>query len=222
MVMGAITHSGRNDCSGEWNGPDNGTYENRVAEYKARYCKNDAWETWMLANKARYAGAFTASKALPGTITISFRYETTPISYSPPWASETEHMNVFTTMAQGTYPNYNFNIVFNGNTTTSYANIIAGTAGTISYAYGKNVYLYYETIFNHEFAHIMKLPHHYDTAGETGTGKHMPPGETQCIMDRSSLLLCSGCRTAIGVPLDIFDTSAMDTAMSDILSRYPY
>jgi len=224
--MGAITRGGKNACTGEWNGPDSfapgASYEDRVAEFKVRYCKSDAWEAWMMSNKARYSGAFTASKGLPSTVTISFRYETTPINYSPPWTSEAEHMSVFTTMARGTYPNYNFNFVFNGNTSTSFANIIAGTADTISYAYGKNVYLYYETIFNHEFAHVMNLPHHYDTVAETGTGKHMPPGETECIMDRNSLLLCSACRTAIAVPLDISDTGPMDAAMNDILSRYPY
>lgn len=222
LFMGAVTHAGKNNCPGTWDGPDTGTYEGRVAEFKARYCKSDDWEAWMIANKGRYAGAFAASNALPGTITVSFRYETTPINYTPPWTSESEHMSVFTTMAKGTFPNYNFNIVFNGNTTSSYANIIAGTAGTTSYTYGKNVYLYYETIFNHEFAHVIQLPHHYDTVGEIGDGKHMPPGETQCIMDRSSSLLCSACRTAIGVPLNISNTTAMDAAIDDILSRYPY
>jgi hypothetical protein len=226
MFLSAISQVGKNDCNGVLNEADTlgaaGTYEGRVADFKARYCKSDTWETWMIANKARYASAFAASQELPSTITISFRYETTPINYSPAWASEAAHMNVFTTMAQGTYPGYNFNIVFNGNTSTSYANIIAGIAGTTSYSYYKNVYLYYETIFNHEFAHTMKLPHHYDSIGDVGNGMHMPPGETQCIMDRNLTLLCSACRTAIGVPLDVFNTSAMDAAMSDILSRYPY
>jgi hypothetical protein len=225
MFMGAISQAGKNGCNGVLSDADintAGTYEGQVVEFKARYCKSDEWETWMLANKARYARAFAAGQTLPGTITISFRYETTPINYSPAWTSETEHMNVFTTMAQGTYPGYNFNIVFNGNTVTSYANIIAGTAGTTSYSYGKDVYLYYETIFNHEFAHTMQLLHHYDTMGDVGNGMHMPPGETQCIMDRTSTLLCSACRTAIGVPLDVSSTSAMDAAMNDILSRYPY
>jgi hypothetical protein len=222
MVMGAIARGSRNICPGVWNGPDTGTYESRVAKFKAYYCKSDAWEAWMLANKARYASAFAASKALPGNITISFRYETASINYSPPWASEAEHMSIFTTMANGTYPNYHFNFVFNGNTSTSYANIIAGTANTTSYVLGRNVYLYYETIFNHEFAHVMQLPHHYDSVAEVGLGRHMPPGESQCIMDRSSSLLCSACRTALNIPLDISDTTAMDAAVADILSRYPY
>lgn len=197
-------------------------FQARIANYKATYGKSDEWEDWMIANGARYEAAFAASSAKPATITISFKYETSPINYNPAWADETEHMNVFATMAEGAYPGYNFNFVYEGNTNTSYANIIAGTAGTTSYAFGKNVYLYYETIFNHEFGHIMKLPHHYDSVGEIGFGNHMPPGDTKCIMDRNSTTFCSACRTALGIPLDITDTTDMDAAMSDILSRYPY
>ena len=199
-----------------------GPYEAHIANYKATYGKSDAWEDWMVANKARYEATFVASSAKPATIDISFRYETAPIAYNPAWASEAEHMSAFTTMAQGAYPGYNFNFVFNGNTSTSYANVIAGIAAQPSYASGKNVYLYYETIFNHEFGHVMKLLHHYDTAPEIATGKHMPPGDTICIMDQSSTMFCSACRTALGVPLDITDTTAMDNAMADILGRYPY
>lgn len=226
MFMGALSQGCKNGCNDVLNEADTvdaaGTYEGRVADFKARYGKNDEWEIWMIANKVRYESAFVVSKELPGTISISFRYETTAINYSPAWASEAEHMNVFTTMAEGTYPGYSFEIVFNGDTSTSYANVIAGTAGTTSYSYGKDIYLYYETIFNHEFAHTMKLLHHYDSMDDVGNGLHMPPGETQCIMDRTSALLCSACRTAIGLPLDVSSTDAMDAAMNDILSRYPY
>ena len=197
-------------------------YNNRIADYKATYGMSDAWESWMQANASRYTAAFAASSSKPAILDISFRYETTPINYNPAWVSEAEHMNVFTTMAQGAYPGYNFNFEFLGNTTTSYANIIAGTAGTTSYSLGKNVYLYFETIFNHEFGHTMNLLHHYDLTSQIGNGMHMPPGETQCIMDRNSTLFCSACRTSLGIPLDIFDTTAMDAAMTNILSRYPY
>ncbi len=224
MFLGTITQGSKicNGTSSNVGNQDNdGTYEGRVAEFKARYCKSDEWENWMLANKTRYGKAFAASKNLPSIITISFRYETSPINYSPAWSSEAEHLSVFKTMAQGTYPNYNFKFILNGNTSSSYANIIAGTAGTTSYTYGRNIYLYYETIFNHEFSHVMKLPHHYDSTGDIGNGKHMPPGVAQCIMDRNSSLLCSACRTALGIPLDLDDTSAMDAALNDILSRYP-
>jgi predicted Zn-dependent protease len=212
-------------CGGGGGGSSSGVsaaFEERIANYKAEYGKSDEWEDWMIANRARYEAAFAASAAKPDTITISFRYETTPINYNPPWIDEAEHMSVLATMAEGAYPGYNFNFVFEGNTNTSYANVIAGIAVNNSYSLGKDVYLYYETIFNHEFGHTMHLPHHYDSIDDMGNGLHMPPGDTKCIMDRTSTTYCSACRTALGIPLDITDTTDMDAAMSDILNRYPY
>ena len=221
LALAVACNGGGGSSSGSSSGVS-GTYAARVANYKAKYGKSDEWEDWMIANNTRYEATFSASSAKPATITISFRYETMPINYVPAWASEAQHMSVFTTMAQGAYPGYNFNIVFGGDTSSSYANIIAGLAINTSYTSGKNVYLYYETIFNHEFGHIMKLPHHYDSVGQIGDGLHMPPGDTQCIMDRTSTMYCSACRTALGIPLDITDTTDMDNAMADIIGRYPY
>ena len=176
----------------------------------------------MLENQSRYLAAFLTSNARPSNVTISFRYDTAAIAYAPPWPNESTHMSALTTMAEGAYPGYDFDFLFNGNTTTSYANIIAGIPTNLSYADGKNVYLYYETIFNHEFGHVMNLPHHYDSVATIGDGQHMPPGDTVCIMDRTSSMYCSACRTALGLPLDVNDTTAMDNAIADILGRYPY
>lgn len=198
------------------------SYEGQVATYKATYGKSDEWENWMLENRGRYESAFSASSTRPGTLTLSFRYDTTPINYSPAWTNEAEHMSALASLAEAAYPGYNFNIVFEGSTGSSYANIIAGIPTNASYAFGNNVYLYYETIFNHEFAHVMNIPHHYDSTGDIGDGQHMPPGETKCIMDRNSLTFCSACKTALGIPLNTSSASAIDAAMSNILSRYPY
>ncbi len=221
LLMLLVSACGGSGGSGA-SGGSNAAFVARIADYKATYAKDDAWEDWMLANMARYEQTFAASVSKPDIITISFRYETNPIGYDPAWVNEAEHMDVLTTMAQGAYVGYTFNIVFEGDPATSYANIIAGIAINFSYAFGKDVYLYYETIFNHEFGHVMELPHHYDTADQIGDGLHMPPGDTTCIMDRTSTMYCSACRTALGIALDVFDTTDMDAAMADILSRYPY
>ena len=198
------------------------TYETQVSNYKAKYGKNTAWADWMITNKARYSLVFDAARTKPSTLTVSFKYAPAPIAYNPPWDSEEQHMATFKIMAEGAYTGYNFNFAFNGDTSTSYANIIAGIPDNASYAWGKNVYLYYETIFNHEFGHVMKLLHHYDTLAEMGERKYMPPGDTLCIMDRSGSLYCSACRTALGIPLDVGDSTDSDTALLDILDRYPY
>ncbi len=213
MDSGIWSRLGRSTCE---------TYEDQVADFKVKYSKSNEWASWMITNKGRYGTAFEAAKARPGVVTVSFQYETTPISYSPPWASENQHMDTIATMVEGIYPSYLFRVEFNGDTSSSYANITAGTAGTTSYASGKNVYLYYETIFHHEFGHVMRIRHHYDTIEYLGKGTHMPPGETQCLMDRTFKLFCSACRTALGIPLDITDTTVFDQAASDIIGRYPY
>src|SRR4030095_7280832 len=106
-------------------------------------------------------------------------------AYDPPWSSEAEHMAALETYMELAFPGYNFLFQFNGNTTSSYANVIAGIPTNASQQSGKNVSLYYETIINHEFAHVMAVMHHYDTDAQSGDGQHMPPGETQCIMDRN-------------------------------------
>ncbi len=71
-----------------------------------------------------------------------------------------------------------------------------------------------EGIFNHEFGHTMKLQHHYDD--DTLETIFMPPGETKCILDRNSYMWCSGCRTALGIPLDIDNAAAVADAMGKI------
>ena len=168
----ACSGGGGNSVSGP-SGVSGTTFEGRIANYKAAYGKSDEWENWMLANKGRYEAAFFASSAKPATMTISFQYETTPINYNPAWSSEAKHMNVLATMAEGAYPGYNFNFVFEDKAVSSYANVIAGIATNNSFASGKTVFLYYETIFNHEFGHTMNILHHYDSTGDIGKGKHM-------------------------------------------------
>jgi len=199
-----------------------GAFEDQVESFMIEFDKSEEWQAWMNANKSRYWITFNTSSTKPETLTISYRYDSAPIAYLPAWTDEQEHMDVFATFAQGAFVGYNFNFVFGGNTNSSYANVITGIPTNLSYSYGKDVYLYYETIFNHEFGHTMGLPHHYDSSATTGDGQHMPPGESKCIMDRNSKLFCSACRTALGVPLDVTDTTELDAAMADIASRYPY
>ncbi len=193
-----------------------------VQAYRFQYSKSSAWETWMLANRSRYINAFEKARDKPSTLDIAFRYDTTPIAYNPPWINETEHMNALETIAELCYSGYNFEFIYNGDTAASYANVIAGLPTNLSHASGKNVYLYYETIFNHEFAHVMGIPHHYDNNDEVGDGNHMPPGEFGCLMDRTRRQFCSACRTALRIPLDIDNEAAIGTAMGEISDRYPY
>lgn len=197
-------------------------YEWHVHDWRERYGKSAEWEQWMRDNRDRYIHAFNNARSAPDTLVIAFRYDTAPVAYNPPWTSETEHMGVLEAISEGCYIGYEFDFVFNGDTTTSYCNAIAGIPTNHSRAEGKTVYLYYEGIFIHEFGHVIGLPHHYDTDPEYGRGMHMPPGETLCLMDRRGNQLCSACRTALYIPLNVDNSAAVEAAIRNINSRYPY
>lgn len=197
-------------------------YEVQVKSFRARYGKSIEWERWMLDNRGRYEAAFLKAKEAPCTRNIAFRYDTDPIVYEPPWVNEDQHMAALKAISDLAYPGYDFRFLFDGDTDYSYANAIAGIPTNESFASGKDVYLYYETIFIHEFAHILCIPHHYDTIAEMGMRRHMPPGESECLMDRGTNQFCSACRTALNIPLDVNTEEALDAAIAEIWRRYPY
>jgi len=222
----AINGNGESDLSG-WACADgtvgsSETYESRVSNYRQLYGKTQEWEDWMLANQGRYNTAFERSRDLPAILPIAVRYETTPIAYNPPWANEDEHMLALEALAEPAYPGYDFDFIFNGDIGSAYANAVLGIASNTSYASGNTVYLYYETIFNHEFGHVMGVHHHYTSTNTVGQGENFPPGESGCIMDRNSNQWCSACRTALGLPLDVDNGAEITDAAHDIIIRYPY
>jgi hypothetical protein len=186
------------------------------------YGKDGAWEQFMLANRNRYQRAFELAASRPKVLVMAFRYFSVPIAYDPPWTSEAEHMQALETLAELTYVGYDFKFNFNGNTSTSYVNVIAGIQENASHALGKDIFLFYETIFDHEFGHVMGVLHHYDTVADIGTGQHMPPGENKCLMDRNTNQYCSACRTALFIPLNVDNAAGIDAAIDVILSRYPF
>lgn len=197
-------------------------WDAHVHAYRLGYGKSSVWETWMLANRSRYINAFEKTRDKPSPLNIAFRYDSTPIAYNPPWINETEHMNALETMAELCYPGFNIEFIYNGDPIASYANAVAGIPTNSSHASGKSVYLHYETIFDHEFAHVLGIAHHYDNDDETGDGNHMPPGEFGCLMDRNRSQFCSACRTALHIPLDVDNAVALDVAIGEIRDRYPY
>jgi len=196
-------------------------YERHVKAYREQYGKTAEWEQWMLDNRDRYEIAFNKAREKPEIFNISFHYDTDPIAYNPPWANETEHMTALEAHAEAAYPGYDFRFIFNGDTNTSYANVIAGIPTNNSRA-TDNIYLYYETIFNHEFGHVLAVFHHYDTIEEIGQGNHMPPGESTCLLDRTTSQYCSACRTALHLTLDVDNSILLRATVEEIKSRYPY
>ncbi len=193
-------------------------YSVQMRSFRARYNKTTRWETWMLANRRRYEPVFQAAHALPCPVSVAVSYQT-PLAYNPPWSSESEHMTLLEQMTDPIFPGYQFDFRFRVDPGSTYAHAVLGVPG-ISSASGRTVYLHYETIFNHEFGHVLNVLHHYDDAdlSTIGTGLHFPPGETGCVMDRNENQYCSACRAALNLPLDA-DNS--ETASDAILARYP-
>ena len=157
----------------------------------------------MIANKPRFKATFDASRAKPATLRINFEYEQAPFVR---WADEEEHMDAFERYAENIFPGYNFDFVFQGSRSSSYAYILADPVMPWSYSINQEIGLIAEGIFNHEFGHTMKLQHHY--INDLSEQIYMPPGETKCIQARNSYMYCSACRTALGIPLDIDNASA--------------
>lgn len=195
-----------------------GQYRERVAEYKARYGMSNEWEQWMYDHQDRYEEAFRLSLETPEIITVAFIYAS-PIAYDPPWSSEDEHMSALETVAEGGYPGYDFDFVLDADPAAAFVTAFAGSDGT-SYASGNTVNLYYETIFNHELAHVLGIKHHY--SGDYTVKEYLPPGEPLCLMARNTNQFCSACRTALGLPLDVEYSADVQAATGNILDRYPY
>lgn len=197
-------------------------YEAQIRSFRIRYGKSAEWESWMISNRDRYEPVFLAAHALPCPLPIAVSYQA-PIPYKPPWASESEHMTTLDHMAEPAYPGYHFDFRFGVDPASAYAHAILGIPTNLSHASGRDVYLYYETIFNHEFGHVLKLLHHYEDSdlSTMGKGLHFPPGESGCIMDRNAEQFCSACRAAMNIPLDVDTGDAGNIASSAILSRYP-
>jgi hypothetical protein len=175
----------------------------------------------MFDNSARFEPVYRRASIKPEVLELSFRYMN-PIDYEPPWVNEAEHMAALEAIAELTYPGFDFAFVLNGNEADSYADVVAGIPGDTSNRSGNTIFAHNETIFGHEFAHVMLAQHHYTTIETIGTGLNMPPGESTCLMDRNDNEFCSGCRAALGLPLDVDNSDAIGVAVREVGHRYPY
>lgn len=198
------------------------SYATHVRQIKESYGRTDLWEQWMLATRDRWELVFHTARQRPAAIVVAFQYHSAAIAYNPAWSSKVEHMTALKRAADLSYACYDFQFAFGGDTAASFANVTAGIPTNNSYQSGKNLYLYFETIFAHEFGHVMGVRHHYDQPDASDAPAHMPPGETLCLMARNSSQWCSACRTALCIPLDVDHEAAIDAALQEIMRRYPY
>jgi hypothetical protein len=171
--------------------------------------------------RGRYEIAWERSRTVPTTLKLAFRYGGAPLAYNPPWVDEHQHMEVLDEMATLAFPGLNFEFLYGADPATTDMLIEVGGLGGISRAGGNQGYLYYETIFGHEFGHFLNIPHHYPGA-DTSTQIFMPPGEDKCVMARNSNQYCTGCKAAMHLNLDVDTSAGLAVITGDIMSRYPY
>lgn len=202
---------------------DDTSYDEQINITKSRYRKTDDWETWMKSDEIRfrYENAWELSRSIPTTLKLAFHYYLdTPIAYDPPWEDEGQHMEILDQDAALSFPGLNFEFLFGADPDKTDVHVEAGPDGGYSTAGINYVYLYYETIFAHEFGHVLNILHHYED--DPSTHIHLPPNEVHCIMARNANQYCSGCRAAMHLDLDADNGAEISALSDDILSRVPY
>lgn len=199
------------------------SYDAHIDLLANQYNKSADWINWMksLEIKNIYESVWNKSRNLPTTLKIAFNYGDGPLNYNPSWVDEEEHMNTLEEMADKAFPNLNFDFLFSADPATTDMDVVVGGPSNVSTAGMNSAYLYYETIFSHEFAHLLNVRHHY--LGSDVLNKiNLPPQESECIMARNSNQFCSGCRAAMYIDLDINNSADISNIISNILDRYPY
>lgn len=162
-----------------------GPYEEEVLLFEQANGLPPAWADWMIENQNVYATAYNVARG-DRSVRIEVRYAR-EISYDPPWESEEQHMAALEQAAELQFPGWDF--TFSRDDPDADVVAVLGHTGKFSYAdvTGKTIYLIYEGIFAHEFAHTLGLQHHFCVNPEdTVNCGTLPPGEGACIMAMNS------------------------------------
>jgi len=173
------------------------------------------WWNWMLVHKDAYRTAYVRART-DRRVRVEVSYEN-PIAYDPPWADEDEHMRALERMAETAFPGWDFSFSLDDPQADTFA--VLGHVGT-SYADGHVVYLVWEGIFLHEFAHTLGIGHHYCGSDLTAPCEYRPPGEGRCIMDRNAATWGPAEQFVLNLGQQRYD-DLVNEAISDINGRYP-
>lgn len=195
----------------------------QVRSFRVQYGKSEEWEQWMLdpVRRERYRRAFGLQRDRQWPLNINVRYKNdVPLPYAHPWPNEQLHTEDLGLLLNLTFPRYQFSMAFNQEPTSRPGQITLYLNATGSGAHPGFVDVQWETILGHEMAHIFGIDHHYWDS-DINTIIDMPPGESICIMARRGGALCSGCRTALGIPLDIDNNRQVEQVIQAIYDRYP-
>ncbi|MEP7271128.1 MAG: hypothetical protein ABI882_06465, partial [Acidobacteriota bacterium] len=108
-----------------------GAYEIQVRSFRTRYGKTAEWEDWMIANRDRYNLLFETSRKAPCPMGFAVSYQN-PITYDPPWASESEHMAALKEIAEISYPGYKYEFSLSLDPTKAYVQVKLGVPENLS------------------------------------------------------------------------------------------
>lgn len=192
-------------------------FEEEAEAYRASHGLSAHWKVWVVDRKERYADAYVRARTNPH-VQVLVAYET-HVPYSPSWTNEEEHMAALRHLVEQEYTGWSFTFA------TSMENpeitaVLGATRGASEYvAREEAVYLIYETIFSHEFAHSLGIAHHYCNGPEDTCGE-LPPDEGPCIMSRNGYGWGHSERFVLnlaGAP----DTDAIHEVIKEISHRYP-
>ncbi len=207
-------------------------YNQEVWDYTRERMTGDWW-AWMVSNSTCYDPAHPDAKDCPyewyqniyvrarradpsyRQLRIEVSYEH-PIDYAPAWSSEAEHMAALKSLAELTYPGWEF--TFSLDDPSAEFHVVLGHTG-ISYADGNTIYLVYEGIFSHEFGHLLGLSHHYCAVGDK-CQRNYPPGEGPCIMTRESSSWGPTEQFLLQLGPERHDAE-INAAADEIMRRYP-
>ena len=191
-------------------------FNDAVWAYAADNDLSGDWWQWMLVHKDRYKEAYIRART-DRRIRVEVSYEDV-IPYDPPWIDEAEHLQALERMAELAYPGWDFSFSFDDPHAEFFA--VLGYTGDASHQSGNTVYLIWEGIFLHEFAHTLGIGHHYCGADLQAPCPDRPPGEGLCIMDRNSATWGPTEQFVLNLGQQRHD-DAVEAAITDINGRYP-
>lgn len=203
-------------------------YEADIAVYQEEAGLSDEWANWMIQGEREDRGKGWWSKAYINgrrgdhEVRVHVRYQS-EVPYNPPWANEEEHFAALKYLAELQYPGWGFTFLAYGETDLEENDIVAILGGSgYSYAGGRTVYLVFETIFAHEFGHLLGLHHHY--CGDEPSDhcpENFPPGEGNCIMARNSVSFGPTENSFLLLTTGERQDEKIKEAVSNINNRYP-
>jgi Metallo-peptidase family M12B Reprolysin-like len=194
-------------------------YNAEVLDFQMKNGMSKEWAWWMKERIWWWSKSFVKGRH-DHQAHVYVRYEK-PVQYVPAWSSEEEHFLALESLAESSFPGWDFTfssyeegVKLEGNDVVA----VLGHAG-VSYAAGRTIYLVYETIFAHEFGHTLGLPHHYCGDAVGVMCENFPPGEGKCTMARDTVSF--GPTERFVLQMQSADEERINAALDNIHSRYP-